>query len=89
MHTQAIVMFKCYIFRISSLQLDPTIIERFRERCTLCYISFYQTDTNQLFIITDFNHYYKQINGVKIAHHFYLDNIYYLLWISQCQSICF
>ena len=46
--------------------------------------------SDQSFIVIDFNHYYKQINinEVKIAHNFHLDNIYYLLWILRSQSIC-
>ena len=55
-HKQATIMFKCYIFRIWSLQLDPTIIERVRMRCTLCHFTVYQTGTNFMVNIKAYQH---------------------------------
>ena len=34
-HKQAKILFKCYIFRLSSSQIDLTIVKRVRVRCTL------------------------------------------------------
>ena len=69
-HKPAIIMCKCYIFRIASLQIDTTVIERVRVRCTLrcslCCIIVSQTGTNFMVNKKPYGHLIHRISDVNL-----------------------